>query len=160
MIWLRASSRRFGGSKGGPMVRGHFLAIVLAIIFVTESPAQPVRQVVAHDGVVGATAYRPDGAWLATGGAERVVRVWDPASGKIVHTLTGHGGPVTALAFSPDGATLASADADGRMLLWKPGQASSLRYTEGHSACTRAIAFHPDGRTIFTCGEDRRVRLW
>src|SRR5437870_5206816 len=103
---------------------------IILVLFLTSNPAafvsaQPIRTTIAHDGIVLAAAYRPDGAQLATGGFDRTVKIWDAAHATLLHTLTGHDADLTALAFSPDGATLVSCDSDGHVFLWKPGQSSA-----------------------------------
>src|SRR5262249_35525608 len=62
-----------------------------------------------HAGWVRAVAYRPDGTQLATAGDDRVVRVWDTATGELLYPLTGHTGVVLAVAYRPDGTQLATA---------------------------------------------------
>src|SRR5262249_17519621 len=56
-----------------------------------------------------AVAWSPDGKWIASGGQDRVVRLWDAATGQQVRALPGHARTVSALAFSGDGKRLASA---------------------------------------------------
>ena len=58
---------------------------------------------------MSAVAIAPDGTWLASGGDDGTVRIWDPATGQQRAALTGHTGPVTAVAIAPDGTWLASA---------------------------------------------------
>ena len=50
----------------------------------------------------------PDGSWLATGGYDGTVRIWDAATGQERATLTGHAGGVRAVAVAPDGSWLAA----------------------------------------------------
>jgi WD40 repeat protein len=63
-------------------------------------------------------AYSPDGMVLASAHADRAVRLWETASGRLLVTLTGHTDVVTSLAFSPDGTRLASSSWDATVRLW------------------------------------------
>jgi WD40 repeat protein len=66
-----------------------------------------VRLLVGHTKDVRAVVYLPDGR-VVSGGADRTVRVWNPATGEPVRTIKA-GTPVYAVAAAPDGRTLASA---------------------------------------------------
>ncbi|MFI9735960.1 hypothetical protein ACIHDR_23650, partial [Nocardia sp. NPDC052278] len=61
---------------------------------------------------------------LASGSADRTVRLWDPMSGQPVgQPLTGHAGSVSSVAFGilPDRSLLlASGSADRTVRLWDP----------------------------------------
>jgi WD40 repeat protein len=65
-----------------------------------------------------AVAYSPDGKSLASGGGDGVVRLWDVATGKMLHEFRGHRGLIWCIAFSPDGRTVASGGEDTTILLW------------------------------------------
>jgi hypothetical protein len=70
---------------------------------------------IAAGGSVTASAVAPDGSWLASASNHHQVRIWDPAAGVPLHTLTGHTDSVTALAVAPDGSWLASASDAGEI---------------------------------------------
>lgn len=75
-----------------------------------------------HATWVTALAMDPLGRWLASGGVDGVVRLWDVTSGRCLDTVSRHTSWVTALAVAPDRTEqpiFASGGADGRICLWR-----------------------------------------
>ena len=97
---------------------------------------------------------------LASGGADRAVRLWDPASGAEVRALEGHTGDVRGVAFRPDGTVLASAGGDGTLRTWDPvsGRPLAVYYPPERTAFN-GVAFGPQGR-MATAAENHMVYLW
>jgi WD40 repeat protein len=69
----------------------------------------------------GATsfAYSLSGRFLAVGGEDGCVRLWDLKGAREAVRLPGHTGRIESLAFSPDGRWLASGSQDKRVQLWR-----------------------------------------
>jgi hypothetical protein len=65
-----------------------------------------------------AAGFAPSGRFVALGGADGVIRLWDVAAEKELTRLRGHRGPVRSLAFSGDGRLLVSGSADVTALSW------------------------------------------
>jgi WD40 repeat protein len=70
----------------------------------------------AHAGAVLGVAFTPDGDTLLTGGADGLVKLWDPA-GRLRHTFDWKIREVGAVAFAPDGLTAAAGGAE-TILVW------------------------------------------
>ena len=94
-------------------------------------------------------------------GDERLVRVWDIATGATVRTLRGHSGPARSVAASPDGSRIASGAFVGDLRLWDAATGQPLAtFGREHGNDTLAMAYAPDGGRIATGSWDRTVRLW
>jgi WD40 repeat protein len=70
----------------------------------------------AHAGAVLGVAFTPDGQTLLTGGADGLIKLWDPA-GRLRHTFDWKIREVGAVAFAPDGLTAAAGGAE-TILVW------------------------------------------
>lgn len=113
-----------------------------------------------HPGGVLAVALDPRTGFLASGGYDDQIRVWDLTAKLSVATLTSHAADVTALAFAPDGRFLASASADGALLLWDPNSWQTASVLAGHPGGVVQLGFSPDGLLLASCGVDGKVMLW
>jgi WD40 repeat protein/predicted Ser/Thr protein kinase len=71
--------------------------------------ASHVDDLDGHRYSVAALAIAPDGAWLASGGRDRSVRLWRLPDRECTAVLQPANGAISSLAFSPDSRTLAEA---------------------------------------------------
>jgi non-specific serine/threonine protein kinase len=109
---------------------------------------------------VRAVALHPDGHTLASGGADRLVRLWDLRDAQILHTLFDHGYEIVALAFSAGGQVLASGSADPTVKLWDTRSGNALDSFRGHGEIVRSVHFSPNGRLLASSDANGLVRLW
>ena len=116
-----------------------------------------------HGGEARAVAFSPDGKVVASGGGDRIVRLWDAATGKELRSLSGHRKAVVRLAYSPDGKLLAAGDRDGEIVFWDPATGEELdrfsRYDDGALNELRALAFSPNGK-LLAAAHGYTIDLW
>jgi WD40 repeat protein len=61
----------------------------------------------------------PDDRYLASGGYDRIIRLWNISTGQLIRVLEGHSKEVTCLAWSRDGEYLVSGGRDSAARVWE-----------------------------------------
>jgi WD40 repeat protein len=124
---------------------------------------------------VAVLVISPAGKTLAMKGfSDRLVRLYDLATGKLLHQLGGEPAPPDNrapaadwhvgtsgrdLAFSPSGKLLAAGDGS-IVRLWDTATAKDLTGGYGHRGTVTALVMAPGGRRVGSEGNDGTVRLW
>ena len=116
----------------------------------------------AHGGRhIGVVRFSRNGTRIASGAADRTVRLWSPdLSGEPV-VLHGHAHVVSEVRFSQSGSRLASADRGGWIRLWNLDETlDEPEVVRGHGAYVNPVRYSPDGRLIASGSWDGTVRVW
>lgn len=83
-----------------------------------HAPWKLARVISGHLGWVRCVAVEPANEWFATGSNDRVIKIWDLASGQLKLSLTGHVSAVRGLAVSPRHPYLFSCGEDKQVKCW------------------------------------------
>jgi eukaryotic-like serine/threonine-protein kinase len=124
------------------------------------------RQPAGHKNEAWGVAFSPDGRTLATGSDDTepdpTIKLWEPATGRLIGAWMGGSGTVASLAFSPDGRFLASGHITkpAYVRIWDAATGRLIATLEGHTDRVRAVAFARDGGMLASTGSDGTIRLW
>ncbi|XP_043289636.1 pleiotropic regulator 1 [Venturia canescens] len=125
-----------------------------------HAPWKLYRVISGHLGWVRCCAVEPGNEWFATGSADRVIKIWDMASGKLKVSLTGHISTVRGLAFSQRHPYLFSCGEDRQVKCWDLEYNKVIRHYHGHLSAVYSMALHPNIDVLVTAGRDSTARIW
>jgi glucose repression regulatory protein TUP1 len=111
------------------------------------------------DLYIRSVCFSPDGKFLATGAEDKIIRVWEIGTGKIVNTFAGHEQDIYSLDFARNGRIIASGSGDRTVRLWDiETNQQVLMMTIDDGVTTVSVS--PDNRYVAAGSLDKSVRVW
>lgn len=127
--------------------------------FIRDTQTWKAERYRGEPSLVVAT-FSSDGKFLATGGIDGAVRLWEFHPLREVAVLGRHANRVKSVAFSPDGKQVASAGDDREIKLWDVARRRLVTTIGTHPDPVLSIAFSPDGMHLVSGEHDKSVRLF
>lgn len=143
----------------------NLIVLILLILFSTyvvaqlEAPELVLQ--VGHSRGVRVVALSPDDKIIASGSSDGLIKLWNAASGKLLHNLIGHSRGINLLAFSPNGNILASGGSnDQTVRIWDIESGSLVKTLPGYPKPVEAITFSQNGKNLISASSDLTIKVW
>lgn len=125
------------------------------LVVMDASDGQPLFSIIPPNNRTERLAFSPDNSKLSAAGRDRLVHIWDAATGLEQITLAGNTDFAFTLAFSPRSKQVANGDIAGKIKIWSLEPSHELVSIPLPSA--NKFASSPDGKHFAVLGQGLRV---
>ena len=146
--------RRLAAGGGDPSRSGEIKIWDLSTMEMTHSLSE------VHSDVVFGVQFSPDGKLLASGSADRFVRVIDLASQKTLHSFEGHTHYVMDVSWQANGRILVSAGGDSMAKVWDVTTGERKKNIEGFKKEVTGVGFVGDKAEVLASSGDATMAVY
>ncbi|MFW9820465.1 MAG: WD40 repeat domain-containing protein, partial [Candidatus Thorarchaeota archaeon] len=113
-----------------------------------------------HAMGITSIAISPDNKSIASGSKDKLIKIWDLNTGKLLRTLRGHKKYINSVAISSDGKYIISGSNDKTVKIWNLDTGETIRTLTGHTFYVLFVAISPDGNYIVSSSYDKEIKVW
>src|SRR6476660_6184430 len=126
-----------------------------------KAGAREIKTFRGHSHGVWSVSISPDHSTLASAGVDRMIRLWDVETGRLLRSLRGHTHDIRCVLYTPDGQTLITASEDRTIRMWNPktGEPTKLLFSRyDHNVCSLSLS--PDGLMLARGSHNKDIKIW
>ncbi len=132
----------------------------LCIAVLAFGQISPEKVLIAKKHNVWCVAYSDDGKFIASGGDDGSIVVYDANSYAEVTRFEGLKDVSVSVCFSHDGTKLAAGGKDQLITVWDFKNKTVLYRLKGHKGYIMKVEFSPDDKLIASASYDKTIKLW
>lgn len=154
----------YTGSKDGSIIQWSIkLKKILRKVNSCNKLADDKQRKKQHSRHINCIALSSDDKFVATGGWDKLIRLWDARSLDWLHTFVMHRQEITALVFRSGCNTLYSGSADRSVMIWSLEDDDNRCFVEamyGHESTITSMDARRKETVLTSGGQDNSIRIW
>jgi WD40 repeat protein len=122
-----------------------------------------LRTIQAHECPITALTYSERGDFLATGGSDGIVRIWNVRDGSLISGFLAAPGGVDVICWiskGPNEDRIVSADREQNICIWDWQSGCEVTRWCAHGSRIRDLKILDDGKLLVSCGDDGLIKIW
>ena len=113
-----------------------------------------------HPLFISSIAISSDNKYIASGGMDKTVRIWNLQDKTQEAVLRGHNEEVSSVAITSDNKYIVSGGKDRTVRIWNLRDRTQEAVLKGHSNSIISLAITSNSKYIVSGGLDKTVRIW
>lgn len=114
----------------------------------------------AHKGAIHALAYSSNGRYVLSGGQDKAVHLWNPATKVRIQSYMRHSYEVLAIDVAGDDSKFVSVGGDRNVYVWDVGGGATICSFDAHALRINSACFNSDATVVASGSNDTTVKLW
>jgi WD40 repeat protein len=131
-----------------------------SIINIYDMHLQSIANIKSKNDEIKAIDISLDGNYLACGGDDGYIEVWDLNSYKNIHRMQSNSDDTLAIAFNSDASKVASGGEEKVIDVWNAKAGEQIARLEGHQEEVTNISFIDFDRKIVSTAKDKNTKIW
>lgn len=116
---------------------------------------------IGHTSVLTDAQFNHDGKRVITTSYDKIVKIWDAQSGKLLANLKGHNETIIMTKYSPDDKYIVSKTSFGEGILWNANSGNLIvNLSKGVNQNIDDFEFNKEGTLLYILYSDYKIRVW
>lgn len=141
-----------------------FHAVIVSIAVLQFSIFAQIKKTnivqTTHSSSINCLALDPQNSLLFSGGSDKIIKIWDNKSGKLILNLKGHKGKINSISVNPFTNKIASGSSDNTIKIWDYQSGKIIKEIREHFQTVNSVCFIRKGNNLVSTSYDGKIIIY